>query len=232
MIACVRDCGREAVGKYARYCDQCRSVVRRKRKIWIPTPEIDALIRQAWAEGHGQGCSQFVTHRIGWPKHAVCLRALAIGAYRAEPREPRWTAEEIAVVEQYAWMGEKRIQMKLQAICGTRRTPMAIHLKRQRLGLRSGDTGGYSAYRLAGLMGIDPKKVSHQWIKFGWLKAERRGQDRTAAQGGDAWYIRHESVYRFVLEHPEEIDLGRVDRLWFLDLVTRGKIGVAVERAA
>lgn len=229
---CVKGCGREATGKVARYCDQCRSTVRRKRKIWVPTPEIDAVIRDAWTRGHGQGCSQFVVNRIGWPKWAVCKRALAIGAYRAEPREPRWTAAEIAVVEKYAWMGEKGIQGKLKAICGTRRTATAIHLKRRRLGLRSSDISGYSAYRLAGLMGIEPKKVSHQWIKFGWLKAKRRGQERTASQGGDAWYISHDSVYRFVLEHPEEIDLARVDRLWFLDLVTRGKIGVAVERTA
>ena len=84
---------------------------------------------------------------------------------------------------------------------------------------------------MAGLFGIDSHNVG-KWIRFGWLTAEKRGTDRTAVQGGDIWFIHHEQVYRFVLGHPEEIDLAKVDKLWFLDLVTRGKIGFQLRDAA
>jgi hypothetical protein len=31
-------------------------------------------------------------------------------------------------------------------------------------------------------------------------------------------------VRRFVMQAPEEIDLARVEKFWFLDLLTNGKI--------
>jgi hypothetical protein len=34
-------------------------------------------------------------------------------------------------------------------------------------------------------------------------------------------------VQRFVLEHPSEIDLRKVDQLWFLDMLTNGLVRTA-----
>ncbi len=31
---------------------------------------------------------------------------------------------------------------------------------------------------------------------------------------------------KFVLKHPDEIDLRKVEKWWFLDLVTAGRIGI------
>jgi hypothetical protein len=43
-------------------------------------------------------------------------------------------------------------------------------------------------------------------------------------QNGDIYLIRESDVRRFILEHPTEIDLRKVDQLWFLDLITNGLV--------
>jgi len=56
------------------------------------------------------------------------------------------------------------------------------------------------------------------------LRATRRGTDRTEAQGSDTYWITHPAVRDFVLRYPDEIDLARVEKIWFVDLVTAGRI--------
>jgi hypothetical protein len=63
-----------------------------------------------------------------------------------------------------------------------------------------------------------------RFIEVGVLPAVRRGTKRTAAQGGDQWLIMHEAVRTFVCQFPEEIDLAKVEKFWFLELVTDGRI--------
>ena len=43
------------------------------------------------------------------------------------------------------------------------------------------------------------------------------------------YLIREKDVRRFILPHPTEIDLRKVDQLWFLDLITKrtGAVKVA-----
>jgi hypothetical protein len=113
------------------------------------------------------------------------------------------------------------IQRKLKA-AGFARSVAAIQIKLNRERIKS-NLEGYSACQLAGAMGIDAKKVL-RWIKDGVLKAERRGTDRLPQQGGDTWWISDQGVRRFVLRFPEEIDLARVEKIWFLNLVTNGKL--------
>jgi hypothetical protein len=120
-------------------------------------------------------------------------------------------------------MGLERIRLYLKRQCGTNRTVTAICLKRKRLRLRTRNGDGYTANSLASLFGVDSHKVL-RWIKQGWLSAHRRGTRRTELQGGDSWWIPHASVYRFALEHPEEYLLRSVEQLWFLDLISGGRI--------
>jgi len=63
-----------------------------------------------------------------------------------------------------------------------------------------------------------------RWIQQQALNAERRGTARTEAQGGDTWWISDRNVRRFVLRFPQEIDLARVEKMWFLNLLTDGKL--------
>ena len=76
---------------------------------------------------------------------------------------------------------------------------------------------------LAEASGIDSHAVS-RWIKHGHLKAQLRGTARGQQQNGDIYLIREKDVRRFILEHPTEIDLRKVDQLWFLDVITDGLV--------
>ncbi len=49
--------------------------------------------------------------------------------------------------------------------------------------------------------------------------------ERTPQQGGDVYLIHESAVRRFIIENPMGFDLRKVDQLWFLDLITNGKIG-------
>jgi len=70
---------------------------------------------------------------------------------------------------------------------------------------------------------VDSHKVT-RWIGAGLLEAERRGTARTELQGGDTWLIFRAEVKEFVLRCPDEYDLGKVEKWWFLDLITDGRI--------
>ncbi|HEX8896483.1 MAG TPA: hypothetical protein VF783_24415 [Terriglobales bacterium] len=70
-------------------------------------------------------------------------------------------------------------------------------------------------------LGIDPHAVT-RWIKSGHLTAKLRGTARTPQQNGNSYLVQEEDVRRFILEHPTDIDLRKVDQLWFLDVITNG----------
>jgi len=40
---------------------------------------------------------------------------------------------------------------------------------------------------------------------------------RGPQQNGDSYLIQEKDVRRFILEHPTDIDLRKVDQIWFLD---------------
>lgn len=113
------------------------------------------------------------------------------------------------------------IRQKLAA-AGFRRSCAAIAIKATRLRIKS-NLNGYSATSLALALGVDSHKVLN-WMSRGLLAGSRRGTRRRREQGGDSWWIPKNQVKRFILRCPEEIDLARVEKFWFLDLITDGKI--------
>lgn len=224
MTRCL-DCGQSTGRKHAKYCDRCRAPRRVKKTIWKPTPEIDEAIRSAWrSRAHG-GRAYLVVQaktKCGWPKWKISRRAIELGVARKYSKERAWSDEELCVLKQYAWMSPNGIQKKLAKETGGRRTLTAIVLKRKRLKLL-GNRDFYSARHLGGLLGEDIHKVV-RWIKAGWLKARPRGLEaRTPQQGGDIYAIFPADVRRFLYRHPDEIDLAKVEKYWFLDLITAGK---------
>ncbi|KKK66329.1 hypothetical protein LCGC14_2965200 [marine sediment metagenome] len=56
----------------------------------------------------------------------------------------------------------------------------------------------------------------------GWLKVDRRGTERTPVQGGDMWWIRYAEVRRFVVDNAVAVDIRKVDKFWFIDLLAGG----------
>ncbi len=185
-------------------------------------PRIDEAIREAYRQFRNYNNRTALTalaKRIGWPKHRVNGRGCELGLARA--KELYWSEEETAIVAKWGHLTDKAIQTKLQN-AGFARTLTAVHLKVKRLRIKK-NLDGYSATKLAEAFGVDPKTVT-KWINRGMLQAERRGTHRTDKQNGDTFWITNESVKTFVQRYPDEVDLAKVEKWWFLDLVTGGKI--------
>lgn len=193
------------------------------------TPEMDALIRRVYrTEGTGNDQVRDLARRLGLPRWKVSRRALQLGVRENRIKEPAWSAAELEKLEAHAHLSPGRISI-LFARAGYRRTDTAITLKLRRLRLRQ-NLKGMSAHQVAECFGVDSKTVT-RWIRHGLLHADRRGTERTEAQGGDMWFIRDKYLRRFVLENLQVVDLRKVDKFWFVDLLTGGQTGMTVAAA-
>jgi hypothetical protein len=182
------------------------------KKKWFWNDITDAALRSA-SGGYDptvRGRSQELADRLGVPRWAVNRRAAALGLSR--PKDRPWSAQEEAYLE----ANFHNVSAKTLA-CRLGRSPTAVKLKAKRLGLRKYDEG-YAASSLAEALGVDPHWVLAR-IRSGKLRASHRHTDRTAQQGGDGWLITDEAVVDFLREHPYDIDLRKVDSLWFMDLI-------------
>src|SRR5271166_1875378 len=204
--------------------DRCRAKVQSRRK-YVFTDQIDQLIREIYLN-HRDAKSRpgipLLAKKVGMPHWALKKRARELGLART--KELSWSERELEILARYAWMSAERIRLKLKA-AGYSRTVTAIHLKLKRMRFKH-DGSFYSANGLAQALGIDSHAVA-RWIKSGHLKAKHRGTARTEQQNGDIYLIHEKDVRRFILEHPTEIDLRKVDQLWFLDVLTNGFVCAA-----
>jgi hypothetical protein len=196
--------------------------VRHKRK-YVPTPAIDQEIRNAYQKQRrgDRHALHAISRKIGWTRSAVCKRGAELGITRAKERP--WSTAEEELLERFGHLAPSGIRRQLAA-AGFRRSIGAIQIRLTRSRIKQ-NLSGYSANSLADALGVDVHKIL-TWIRRGLLTAERRGTERTQRQGGDTWWISDRAVRRFILRAPEEIDLARVEKIWFLDLLTGGKIGL------
>jgi hypothetical protein len=205
-------------------CDPCLTKVQSRRK-YVFTDQIDQLIREIYLnhrDAKRRPGIPLLAKKVGMPHWALKKRARELGLART--KELPWSERELDVLSRYAWMSDERIRLKLKS-AGYARTVTAIHLKLKRMRFKH-DGSFYSANGLAQALGIDSHAVT-RWIKSGHLKAKSRGTARTEQQNGDIYLIHEKDVRRFILEHPTEIDLRKVDQLWFLDLITNGLVHAA-----
>ncbi len=187
-----------------------------------PDSKLDAAIRDAYRNQRlgDRHALKRLSQEVGWPPYAIYRRGAELGVTRA--KEYPWSAAEEDLLERFGHLTPSGIQRRLAA-AGYSRSVAAIQIKLNRNRIKQ-NLDGYSATRLADAFGVDVHKIL-SWIRRGLLKAQPRGTDRVAAQGGDIWWISQRNAKRFVLRAPEEIDLARVEKIWFLDLLTSGKLG-------
>jgi len=190
----------------------------------IITPHMVAQIKKVYQENTGNGEVNELARRLGLPRWKVNRYAISQGWVAVQKREPAWTDRELRILEQSAHLQPNRIRLHLKRI-GHNRTETAIAIKRKRLRLLQ-NLQGQSANQLAECFGIDAKTVT-RWIQGGHLKARRRGTARTALQGGDMWFIKDLWVRQFILSCPEFVDLRKVDKFWFIDILTGPSWGAA-----
>ncbi|MCJ7510375.1 MAG: hypothetical protein MUP14_05770 [Dehalococcoidia bacterium] len=182
------------------------------QKKWFWNDITDATLRSA-SGGYDptvRGRSQEIADRLKVPRWAVNRRAAALGLSR--PKDRPWSAQGEAYLEaNFHHVSAKTLARKLG------RSPTAVKLKAKRLGLRKYDEG-YTASSLAEALDVDPHWVLAR-IRSGKLRASHRHTERTVQQGGDSWLITDEAVVELLAEHPYDIDLRKVDSLWFMDLI-------------
>jgi hypothetical protein len=190
---------------------------------YFHSPETDRLIQEAYRQFRVYGNRRAIPlccRKLGWPGHVVKKRAVSLGLSRTRDAGP-WSERELQILEAGSHLTDQGLVRRLAA-AGFQRTEAAVHLKLRRLRIRS-NRDWYSANQLAEAFGVDSHKVT-RWIKAGALAAARRGTERLAVQGGDGFVIEHKDVREFALRFPEEYDLAKVEKFWFLDLITGGRI--------
>ena len=99
-------------------------------------------------------------------------------------------------------------------------------LRSKRLGIsrreaRKVNADHLNAYDVARILGVDQKAVTHQWIRWGMLKAERhqwlRAHGTSRAGSGDTmqWTIRRQDVVEFLIDYPWQYDRERITDTFF-----------------
>ena len=192
----------------------------RTRNKYLFTDQIDQRIREIYLnhpDARTRPGIRLLAKQSEIPHWALKRRARELGLART--KEKPWSEPELAILSKYAWMSDERLRLKLKA-AGYARTVTGIHLKLRRMRFKEGSEF-YSASGLAQALGIDNHAVT-RWIHKGHLKARMRGTSRTELQGGDIYLIHEKDVRRFILQHPTDVDLRKVDQVWFIDVLANG----------
>ncbi|MBA4751449.1 MAG: hypothetical protein H2055_04365 [Sphingopyxis sp.] len=191
-----------------------------RRQRWKSSEQIDAVIRRIYQRTPGKGDIKDLAFAVGRPRWWVTKRATRLGLVTPRFKEPAWTDVERDIVRDNFHRSPKSIQRMLKR-AGYERTETAIMVMGKRLGATREDPLHLTARGLADLMGVDPTTVAG-WISRGLLKAKRRGTGRCSAQGGDQHRIHLRDVRSFIIDNAATVDIRKVDKFWFIDLVAHG----------
>ena len=188
------------------------------RKRHPADPVLDAKIREAWPGLTAKGAVQRFADSIGVDRWVISRRATALGLTKAHRRkEPNWTAAEDELMRKVPLHdASKASDIFKQHGFSRSATAIIVHAKRIGLSRRRSDV--LSARGAAKTLGVDEKWITSRCID-GDLTAEKRGTARLVQQGGDTWAIRPEDLRRFIVDHLEEIDIRKVDKFAFVDLL-------------
>lgn len=195
------------------------------------TPKIDKALTKIYQRpaarfgGHnfrdkGKGVKAYAAE-IGWPHWVLVKRAQELGIARV--KEKQWTKPELEALDELAHFTPAHI-WRLFKLRGFKRSEASIACMRKKRGCFKA-APWYSSNSLATLMGVDQHMVADRWIPLG-LQFIRKHTKRktTTRQHGDVKLFHQKELRRFFVQHPEEIDLLKVDKFWFLEMITAGKI--------
>jgi len=148
----------------------------------------------------------------GLPRWYIKRRAARLGLTMHMDRKP-WTPVEVDLLERLVGtVSTATIAKRL----GCSEVSVVNKLKRLRISRRVRE--GYTMRELELCFGEDHHRIG-QSIASGWLRDCLQGTHRHDGNGKDIHRIREKDILSFVRNHPQEINLGMVDQVWFLDLV-------------
>lgn len=187
------------------------------------TPDMDNLITRTYRGvqpiAGRTPVVRLLAKSLDIPCWKISRRARDIGAYEPRIKEPKWSDAELKILESNARKQPEVIQRHLKKH-GFKRSITGIILKRKRMRYLK-NLEGYTSRQIAEAFGIDDHCIT-RWIKKGYLKAERRGTLRTEIQGGDMWYIKEKNIKKFIIENIGIIDIRKVEKFWFVDILING----------
>lgn len=202
-----------------RFCSwQCRlqgTVNCHPRKYFI-TESMAAEIERVYLSATGGSEVKELAERLKIPRWKITRYAIAKGWVQKRIKEPPWSEPELRILESSAHRGLDTIQRNLRK-AGYVRSVTGIHIKRKRMRFLK-NLNGQSGGQVAECFGVD-LGVVRRWIKLGYLKADRRGTNRTEVQGGDIYYIKDAWVKDFVINNLDIIDFRKLDKWWITDIL-------------
>jgi len=162
---------------------------------------------------HQRGCViKELAWQTGFARWFIKRQARRLGLTMHQDRRP-WTAQEFDTLD--------RLLGKVSA--GTiakrlGRSETSVVMKIKTLGHSRRITEGYTMRDLEDCFGEDHHKIQ-RWIANGWLRDRLQGTKRHDGNGHDIHRFREDDLLEFLKRHPQEINLCKVDGIWFLDLV-------------
>jgi len=179
---------------------------------WLP--EYDAELKAHYFGGLNRRFQVLnrMVRMTGLPRWYIKRQAARLGLTMKMDRKP-WTQAELTLLERLVGrVSAATIAKRLH------RPESSVVNKLKRLGSSRRVREGYTMRDLEQCLGEDHHKIS-VWIASGWLRDRHQGTHRHGGNGNDIHRIREKDILRFIRNHPQEINLGKVDQLWFLDLV-------------
>lgn len=183
------------------------------RQKWEGNDQIDAIIRRVYQTRPDKRAILHCAQTLGRPRWWVSKRAQKLGLVAPRFKEPPWSEAEIDLISEGAHKSPKVLRGILKRH-GFNQSETAIIVKLKRVGADRTDPDHFNANQLATVMGVDRKTVA-AWITKGWLKAQRR----EASAADDFWWIHRRDIARFVVEHLAHVDIRKVEKFWFVDLL-------------
>ncbi|HXR17262.1 MAG TPA: hypothetical protein VN777_13800 [Terriglobales bacterium] len=181
---------------------------------YIWRPEYDAHLKAHYFGGLNRRFQVLnrMVRLTGLPRWYIKRQAARLGLTMKMDRRP-WTQAELKLVDHLVGrVSAATIAKRLH------RPESSVVNKLKRLGTSRRVREGYTMRDLEQCLGEDHHKLS-VWIANGWLRDRLQGTNRHGGNGNDIHRIRKKDVLHFIKNHPQEINLGKVDQMWFLDLV-------------
>ena len=177
-------------------------------------PEFDAFLKAQYYGGLNRRFEVLnqMIRLTGLPRWYIKRQAARLGLTMKMDRRP-WTQAELNVLEHL--VGRVTTATVAKRL---RRPESSVVNKLKRMGTSRRVRSGYTMRELELCFGEGHRKIEG-WIKNGWLRDRLQGTARHDGNGRDIHRIRENDVLNFIKRHPHEINLGRVDQVWFLDLV-------------
>jgi hypothetical protein len=177
-------------------------------------PEYDAYLKDHYFGGLNRRFQVLnrMIRMTGLPRWYIKRQAARLGLTMHMDRRP-WTRTELDRLENMVGqVSSATIAKRL----GRPESSVVNKLKRLSISRRVRD--GYTMRELELCLGEDHHKIT-KWIQNGWLQDRLQGTRRRGKSGNDIHRIYEEDVVEFIRNHPQEINLGKVDQTWFLDLL-------------